>query len=301
MVDGETEGARASSSRQVQTLSVRIWPASPSRALGALASLCVFLGASSSRAEQSKPKAPEPWSDVPVGLTAPPAPPPRTKEGLAREVATCLALGRAAVEAGALTAALPVLRRAVTLAPKDAVAWTLLGRVLTREGRRLDEAKGALERAAALAPEDAEPAYRLGLVLEQQGQSALALKQYAMAAAHAPDRADVRLALGRCARTGGQRKVARSAFEALLRLEPKSAIARTNLAALYEHAADHTRAEAMLRALTKDEPNEWLYWEQLGRFLERRGRQQEADDAFDEVRKRNPQRVLPARKYRPLR
>ena len=265
-------------------------------ALGAVAGLWM----SASHGDKH-PALAEPWPDVPLGLTAPRPPPARTTEGLAREVETCLGLGRAAVEAGALTAALPILRRAVALAPKNPVAWTLLGRVLTREGRQLEEAKKALERAALLAPEDAEPAYRLGLVFEQLGHPERALKQYGMAAAHAPKRADVRLALGRCARTAGKHNVARSAFEALRLLEPQSAIARTNLAELYERAGDWKHAEEMLRALTKESPGEWLYFEQLARFLERRGRQSEADDAFDVVRKLNPQRETPARKYRPLR
>ena len=91
----------------------------------------------------------------------------------------------------------PILRRAVALAPRDPVAWGLLGQSLFQQGKGA-EAKPALTKALALDPDLAEPHNYLAAMLVRQGDLDGAKRNSAPPCASFPEMSIGRLILPAC-------------------------------------------------------------------------------------------------------
>ncbi len=125
-----------------------------------------------------------------------------------------LQLGGALERAGQWDAALPHLRKAVELAPQQAVALNYLGYSLADRGIMLDEAEGLLERASRLRPDDAAITDSLGWVYFKRGDVARALPLLEKAAQAEPSSVTINEHLGDAYWRAGRRFEARYAWRA---------------------------------------------------------------------------------------
>ena len=126
----------------------------------------------------------------------------------------------------------PLLRRAVAIEPKNAVAHHVLGLLLLR-ARQLDAAIPELREAAQLAPSNARYAYVYAIALHTAGQSAEALRVLRYDGQIHPADVDVLIALVTISRDTGDLAGAKGYAEQLLRVAPENPQAR----ALYESLA----------------------------------------------------------------
>jgi Flp pilus assembly protein TadD len=122
--------------------------------------------------------------------------------------------GGALDQAGDWDAALPMLRRAVELAPDQPGALNYLGYALVDRGQEVAAATRMLERAHALAPKDAAIADSLGWARFKQGNIATALPLIEGAARTAPTDVEINEHLGDIYWAAGRRFEARYAWRA---------------------------------------------------------------------------------------
>jgi tetratricopeptide (TPR) repeat protein len=115
------------------------------------------------------------------------------------------------------------LRRAVALAPGDAVAWTNLGIALERTGAAA-EAESSRGRALELAPELAQARDNRGLLLKQQGRLDEAASQLRRAVAAEPGYAKAQEELGLTLHATGDHAAALGPLRAALE-RPVAALA----------------------------------------------------------------------------
>lgn len=124
-------------------------------------------------------------------------------------------------------------RRAVTVAPTDAVARQSLGSALFRNGD-LDGAQRELREAARLLPSDASVRYDLGQVLLRRGDVEQAARSFADAIELDPTFPEARLRLADLLQRQGRSAEAEAHLRQVLTLDPLSIQARVQLAlALY--------------------------------------------------------------------
>ena len=116
--------------------------------------------------------------------------------------------------AGKWDEALPVLRKAVALAPAEAKALETLGMALIAHNQSLDDAQTLLERASGLAPDDAAITDSLGWAYYQRGDLAKALPMLERAVAADPGGSQANEHLGDAYWRLGRRYEARYAWRA---------------------------------------------------------------------------------------
>ncbi len=90
-----------------------------------------------------------------------------------------LNLGVLAADAGEYQKAIPLLTRALSLAPKNPSVHEELGKVYLAMNK-LPEAQSELEQAVALAPDTSSLHYKLAQVLRKEGQTARAQEEFAI-------------------------------------------------------------------------------------------------------------------------
>jgi tetratricopeptide (TPR) repeat protein len=137
-------------------------------------------------------------------------------------------LGRASAEAS--------LRRALTLQPDQPEALRELGEIYTEKGRS-KEAVPLLERALALAPQRGEPRRALAVALRASGDAGRALRVLAEGAGAPPSAASFEVA-AQIHREQGNLPAAREEIQKALALEPHDAQLRSDLAAVLEAQGD---------------------------------------------------------------
>ncbi|MEO7169175.1 MAG: tetratricopeptide repeat protein, partial [Sphingomonas sp.] len=125
-----------------------------------------------------------------------------------------LQLGGALERSGEWETALPHLRRAVELAPNQAVALNYLGYALVDRGERIGEGRELLERASKLQPEDPAITDSLGWAYFRSGDFARALPLLERAAQGNPSSATINEHLGDVYWRSGRRFEARYAWRA---------------------------------------------------------------------------------------
>lgn len=176
--------------------------------------------------------------------------------------------------------ALPLLERAVALAPNDAAALNNLGNVLIDLGQ-FEEAVATLERAVALKPEAADFHANLGRALRFFKKLDRSAEAYRRAIALAPKRAAYHSSLGNILTAQKDDEGAMAAFAAALELAPNQPNLIHNIALSlvklkrFEEAASHSR-----RAIELD-PKEPEYRITLGAALQEMG---QLDEAIAEMR-----------------
>ncbi|MFW6062037.1 MAG: tetratricopeptide repeat protein, partial [Planctomycetota bacterium] len=113
------------------------------------------------------------------------------------------------------------LQDAVSVDPRNARAWMLLGRVeFARED--LSAAAKAFDRASVLRPMRYEPHYNLGVVLERGGRFSRAAGCYEEALRQAPDQLEVMENLARCyVRSGRKPRRAHALIQRALAVEQR--------------------------------------------------------------------------------
>ncbi|MGN5374340.1 tetratricopeptide repeat protein [Sphingomonas hankookensis] len=122
--------------------------------------------------------------------------------------------GAALDQSGDWAGALPMLRRAVELAPQEPVALNYLGYAQVDRGENVTEATRMLERAHALAPRDPAIADSLGWARYRAGNLAAALPLIEGAVRQAPDDVEINEHLGDLYWAAGRRVEARYAWQA---------------------------------------------------------------------------------------
>ena len=151
-------------------------------------------------------------------------------------------LGAALQSEGRLDEAAAHYRRAITLRPDYAAAYSNLGTALRGQGR-LDEAVTTYERAIALQPDFPDAHYNLANTLVDQGKAAAAIDHFHVALQVVPGSAEVHNNLGIALAANGKADEAMAEFRAALVEDPGSAKAHRNLGDLL--AGTERRAEAI--------------------------------------------------------
>ncbi len=136
------------------------------------------------------------------------------RQGQGADWTLYLQRGAALDQSGDWTGALPMLRRAVELAPQEPVALNYLGYAQVDHGENVAEATRMLERAHALAPKDPAIADSLGWARYRAGNLTAALPLIEGAARQAPDDVEINEHLGDVYWATGRRVEARYAWAA---------------------------------------------------------------------------------------
>jgi len=135
-------------------------------------------------------------------------------------------------------------RRALALAPDNAVARYNLGLALQMQDRPV-EAIATYEQVLRTAPRMAEARNNLGALLRDAGHHAEAAACFARAVADDPGNLQALANLGLCQRELGQRDAAIGSFRRLLELDPDNAPARQDLALLHRFTPDDSELAAL--------------------------------------------------------
>jgi len=98
-----------------------------------------------------------------------------------------------------------------------------------------------------------------------------------------PELAEARLALARILRSTGRHDAAAAEVEAALAGHPRADEVQRELGRTAERAGDLAEAERSLRAAASLRPGNWINWEDLGNFLARNGRYEDAREAYEQA------------------
>jgi len=139
-------------------------------------------------------------------------------------------------------AAVPILRRALKLAPRDAETLDTLGKVLL-DLNRLDEAIDCLSQAVAIQPDFAVAHNNLGGVLERQGHLTEARDSYSRALSLCPEYAEAHSNLGTVLKNLGRIDEALACYERALEIRPQAAAIQSNRLLCLNYQADISREQ----------------------------------------------------------
>jgi predicted TPR repeat methyltransferase len=185
-------------------------------------------------------------------------------------------------KAGRLADAEQFYQRALALEPAHLHGLRLLARLFT-ETRRHDQALPLLEKALQVAPADAETHYRLGLVLDGLGRSADALAAYRRARALKPDHPGVLSAGGALLARGGQADEAVEWLALAAQHAPGSASSHNNLGNALLAAGRHAEACVSFTRALSLKPDFAAAHNNAGISLQHLGRVEEALSHFRRV------------------
>jgi protein O-mannosyl-transferase len=158
-------------------------------------------------------------------------------------------LGLALQKQGDEEGALRQFRRALTIKPDYAEAWSEVGSILYAQGR-LPQAKDAYRRALEADKELHGGYYNLGNIYQAEGDFAGAIELYTQALRRRPDFAQARNNLGQALEAAGQLTAAGQQYRQAVDLDPALAEAWYNKAALHDRQNQpHQAVAAYRRAL----------------------------------------------------
>ncbi len=184
------------------------------------------------------------------------------------------------LEAGELSAALPVLTQLAVADPKNPIFRNSLARAFKERGE-LSSAIAEYQAAVQGAPADVDNWYDLASVLNLAGRPQEAFAAAREALSRDPARSDVANLLGISYLAEGQLGPAREHFELALSLDPRDATAANNLGNVLRAQGQLSAAEEAYRralALAADYPDPW---NGLGTLAIERQQFQQAIQAFD--------------------
>lgn len=171
-----------------------------------------------------------------------------------------------------LTKAEELYRKALELAPNDAVAYNNLGTVLFSDASRSTEAEAAYRKSIELDPSYGDSYYNLGLLLEKDPtRAAEAEAAYRRSIELDPNYAPTHYNLGNVLERDATRSAeAEAAYRRAIEIDPSDTIAYYNLGVLL--AKDATRsveAEAAFRKVVELKSGDAPGYDGLGVFLEK--------------------------------
>ncbi len=178
-----------------------------------------------------------------------------------RQVAALAALRRGDTEA-----ALAHVKRAVSLAPDDAEALTLLGWLDLEVTGDVDTAVASYRKVTALKPEVPEVHNNLGVALKRKGDLESAIRSFSRAMELDPDFAKAASNRGWAHVEQGNWQAAGADFEKTLAVRPEDEGALYGLARVRKELRDYSGAQAALARLSRQSPNfvYWLEWATVG-------------------------------------
>jgi tetratricopeptide (TPR) repeat protein/uncharacterized membrane protein len=188
-------------------------------------------------------------------------------------------LGAALQSDGRFDEAIEHYRRAVTLRPDYAPAYSNMGAALRAKGK-VPEAVTTYQRALALRSDYPEAHYNLANALLDQGRLDDAIDQFQQAIQSMPGSADVHNNLGIALAAKGRSDEAVAEFRAALRLEPDSSKTHRNLGDTLASLGRKEEAIEHLRRATQLDPGDASSHYDLGSVLLEAGMFRDAADQF---------------------
>jgi tetratricopeptide (TPR) repeat protein len=180
---------------------------------------------------------------------------------------------------GEVAAAIRLLEPHARDGAGEAATVALLARALARADR-LDEARRLLDAALSHAPNERELLLAAGELAVLDGDAAGARRALEAALARDADLAEAWHGIGRIESERENVAPARAALERALAADPEHSAARSERAAVESFAGNLAEAERLLDAQLAREPGDYAALTALGINLLKRGRAQEALEAF---------------------
>lgn len=174
--------------------------------------------------------------------------------------------GLAALKRGNGEAALTHVRKAVTLAPDDAEALTLLGWLDLEVAGDVDAAIASYRKVVALKPQVPEVHNNLGVALKRKGELEAAVESFSRALELNPDFAQASGNRGWAYVEQGNWQAAGADFEKSLALHSEDEGALYGLARVRKELRDYSGAQEALARLSHRSRNfvYWLEWAMIG-------------------------------------
>ena len=197
-------------------------------------------------------------------------------------------LGSLYLGRGNADAALPYLREAHALRSSDAMVALNLASVLAAQGDYTDASKALPDRVGS-----GDAAARLerlrGYIAQGLKDHAAAAAAYERVVAEAPSDWESWNNLGNARRCAGDFEGAVEALRHAAAIVPDAAPVRLNLANGFIEWGKRAEAEAELRAMARDFPDDWRCLRELHVLLRAQAREDEALEAIEEAQRRNPE------------
>ena len=167
----------------------------------------------------------------------------RLHRDYAREPAYLYGLAAAHWTKGEVAETTRLMNSYVTLQPRDASGWYLLGAALLRQ-ERTSEAQAALQKSLSLKP-DPDTDYLLGTSFEKAGNRAAAIDTYRRVVQSSPNHAAAHAALGAAYRELGNFPEARTELERAVELDANDLRANYQLGLVYAKLGQAEAARKM--------------------------------------------------------
>lgn len=164
-----------------------------------------------------------------------------------------LALGRRAAFAGQSEIELAEYRKALEIAPDDAVVRQSLGEALARQGE-LEEALEQYQEAARLQPQNADFQQDIGIIASRLGRLDRALQAFEKAIELRPGSTTAHWLLAQLLQLQGRPEAAVERYDAVLQLDPLHAEARTGRALALAQLGRSEEARLALASLLDEQP-----------------------------------------------
>ncbi|WP_186405896.1 O-linked N-acetylglucosamine transferase family protein [Candidatus Accumulibacter aalborgensis] len=177
------------------------------------------------------------------------------------------------------TEALPAMRHAARLLPRDEQVQSNLGLVLAEMGQ-LSDAEACHRRALKIRRDFPEAHYNLGNVLSLRGLHREAETSYRSAVALKPDFSLAHCQLGNVLRDEGRLAEAEAACRRALTLQPELSEAHNNLGTILKAQGRLDEAESSYRRALAIKPDQAEIHNNLGEMLRELGRLTEAENAL---------------------
>jgi tetratricopeptide (TPR) repeat protein len=175
-------------------------------------------------------------------------------------------LGQQASARGEWPEALVQFRKAIALAPDNAVMRLNLAQTLNRAG----DARAALaelEAAIRVDPSLAAAHFMLGTLLERSGRDREAIDQYTATVSFDPSFREAHIRLADALRRVGRLDAALSSYRRVLELEPNSEVAQFGEAMAFARQSRHAEARERLRVAMSLHPDQPAFPQALARLL----------------------------------
>jgi len=203
-----------------------------------------------------------------------------------------LCYGQALARLGRFPEALPILDRYARLFPQDAVGWYELGYCRFAVGD-FSGAAGSLMKAIDINPQQPKALKLLGRIQVAMGLLFEAEESFSTAVHEQPEDAEAHYLLGRLYQSTGQVGAAAEHLQKSVQLDPRNPRARAYLGHALSGLGQTDAAELQLREATrlarKTSPPDWAPFLELGIFLQRMGRVEEAIEPLETAVRLAPQ------------
>lgn len=174
--------------------------------------------------------------------------------------------------------------------PKHGYAWKVLGALYEQE-QQLSEAIPALKIAIELMPKDAEVHYNLGNIYFDQEQLKLAQNCYQQAVRIAPGFAQAHYNLGSVFKSLNKLDQAEASYKKALKIDPDNALMQFNLALIYQEQDRFVEAETHYQKAIKIKPDFVSAHINLGVTYKAKKQLQEAEICFRNVLDLSPEHL----------